>query len=597
MKRDFKIIYKTTLPVLTLIAILTFSLTYCSGGGGGGTGGTSAGQYTLSGTAASGRPLAGMVITLKDASGHSSTATTAQDGAYSIDTTGLTPPFLVQVAAGSTGTKYYSVSADTAATTTINITPLTDLIIRSWYGVQGVSMDTAFGDPTSHPAPSPAAVAIIGNAVQNVAQLWLNQAGVTSSNFSLISTPFSANGTGVDLVLDQASVNQATGSILITDGTTTQTSTLTASNGSVTVSTTTTGANGTSSSTNSTVVPVQTPQQAALAAITTSLNSFASTINTKGASLQLSDILPYLDPGLLNDGLNATQFGTDAVAEFKGETLSFNVLTIKSLDTTNNVADVVFSVSRSQGAETQTETTEFNFKNAGGSWLLSGNGKIASVNLAAEMRTTEGAIGGCTNCTGPDINVDVQAPIVGSVSTVTGGTLSGGILSGATLTTTSTTFDAPNNLFLNHYFYNTGALQTNQLPAVGTLFTLTLATPSGPVDYTLSTNAWTTEAISITAPTSGSMTDIPFNTPITVTWTLPKTFAITRVKLSAESFTGANNTGIDCNTNGPVLGITATTGAITIPATCGGQPVLDVNLNVDIEGVNGERETIIGQFK
>ncbi len=84
---------------------------------------------------------------------------------------------------------------------------------------------------------------------------------------------------------------------------------------------------------------------------------------------------------------------------------------------------------------------------------------------------------------------------------------------------------------------------------------------------------------------------------IAVTWTLPRTFPITRVKLSAESFTGADNTGIDCNTDGPVLGITATTGAITIPGTCGGQPVLDVNLNVDIEGVNGERETIIGQFK
>src|SRR5512142_3327314 len=114
---------------LSCIALVTAG---CSSGSGGGNGN----QRTVSGTAASGAPLASVTVTLKDATGASRTATTAADGRFSIDTTGLTPPFLVLVA--DAGGALYSVSADAAAQSTINVTPLTDLIIRSWYEVQGV---------------------------------------------------------------------------------------------------------------------------------------------------------------------------------------------------------------------------------------------------------------------------------------------------------------------------------------------------------------------------------------------------------------------------------------------------------------------------
>jgi hypothetical protein len=579
------------LLVVLGIVLLFSGLVFISCSGGGGGGGSQGVQYNLSGTVASGSPLGGVALILKDSLGQSLSATTAANGTYSLDTTGLTPPFLIQVATGGS-TTLYSVSAD-ANPQTVNVTPLTDVIVRSWYGVQNVSADTAFNAPASNPAPTPASVSIVSTLVQNAVQLWLNQAGVTAATFNLISTPFTANGTGVDLVLDQTTVNPSTGSLIISDGTTTQTSTLTVTpaTGSIGVSTTTTGPNGTSSSTNTTVVPTQSAQQTALDAISTTLNNFSAVVNAKGSALTVADILQYFDPGLLNDGQNRDQFAQDAVSNLAGSTISFTVLSIKNLDTTNSVADVVFQFSASQGGQTETQTVEFFFKQVSGTWLLSGNQRIASVNVDAEMRTNQGAF---TGDNGPDVNVDVQPP----QGTVSGVTISGGgIWSGATLTQSGVVSNPSGTL--DHFYINSGPLLAT-LPPAGSPFTLTLTLATGgSVSYTLPINSWTNEAISITSPTGSSLADANLGSTLPVNWTLPKTFPIARVKLSVLTFTGDQTlpSTIQCDTDGPILGITATSATVTVPATCSGMPVLQVNLNLDVEGVNGEREQVIYQFQ
>jgi hypothetical protein len=579
------------LLVVLGIVLLFSGLVFISCSGGGGGGGSQGVQYNLSGTVASGSPIGGAALILKDSLGQSLSATTAANGTYSLDTTGLTPPFLIQVATGGS-TTLYSVSAD-ANPQTVNVTPLTDVIVRSWYGVQNVSADTAFNAPASNPAPTPASVSIVSTLVQNAVQLWLNQAGVTAATFNLISTPFTANGTGVDLVLDQTTVNPSTGSLIISDGTTTQTSTLTVTpaTGSIGVSTTTTGPNGTSSSTNTTVVPTQSAQQTALDAISTTLNNFSAVVNAKGSALTVADILQYFDPGLLNDGQNRDQFAQDAVSNLAGSTISFTVLSIKNLDTTNSVADVVFQFSASQGGQTETQTVEFFFKQVSGTWLLSGNQRIASVNVDAEMRTNQGAF---TGDNGPDVNVDVQPP----QGTVSGVTISGGgIWSGATLTQSGVVSNPSGTL--DHFYINSGPLLAT-LPPAGSPFTLTLTLATGgSVSYTLPINSWTNEAISITSPTGSSLADANLGSTLPVNWTLPKTFPIARVKLSVLTFTGDQTlpSTIQCDTDGPILGITATSATVTVPATCSGMPVLQVNLNLDVEGVNGEREQVIYQFQ
>lgn len=363
---------------------------------------------SVTGTAAKGTAIGGATITLVDSAGKTATATTAADGTFTLDTSGLTPPFMVKVVAGST--TLYSVSADANASTVINVTPLTDLVIRSWYSVQGNTVDSGFSKPATDPPPSPTEVKIIGNVVVQVMQLWLQNAGVDTSatGFSLISTPFTADGTGLDQVLDETTINSSTGAISITDGTTTQNSTVTydTSTGSVNVDTTTTGTGGASSSSTGTTIPISSAQQSAFDAITAMLNTFAGIVNTKGAALTDTDILPYLDANLLNEGLDQAQFAASVATQFRGVTVSFAVESIASLDTTNGIADVNFTLTQTQGSASQTQQTEFYFKQqTDGSWLLYGDQRVAKPGITSEMRINQGAI---NTGSGPDINVDIR---------------------------------------------------------------------------------------------------------------------------------------------------------------------------------------------
>jgi hypothetical protein len=579
------------------ICAVSFVLLLVAGCGGGGGGGDDAPpaqntppQTAASGTAAVGAPIAGAQVTLKDSQGTSRTATTGTDGTYSVNTTGLVPPFFLQVS--NTGGTLYSVSADANNTTTINITPLTDLIIRSWYNVQGVTVDTAFAAPATNPPPAPAQVDLIAEVVRNVVQLWLDQAGV-AADFNLISSPFTANGTGVDEVLDRTSVNPGTGQITITGGGTTQSSTLTATGGEINVTTTTTSPDGETSSTAGTVVPVTSAEQQALSGITAALQSFAAAINTNGAGLQVSHVMPFLDPNLVSEGQNAGQFAAEVVDSFSGgTTVAFELLQIKSLDTTNNVAGVLLDIAFSQGGATAHEEQEFFFTKVGDSWLISGDGRIASLSVQAEGRRDQS--GGSGDMAGPAINVHVTTPD----NTVTAVTITGGGIwnSATTLTQGATSVEASGNF--DNFFINSGTLGT--LVPAGTNFTLTLTrADASQVSYVVPSNAFTTELISITSPTGHALSDASLGQPLSVSWTLPTTFAIRNIQLMAIGFNGPSNdpSTEQCFTEGPVLSPTATTAQIIIPATCAGENVVSVNINLSVNGVNGERNQVIYFFQ
>src|SRR5262249_19071588 len=161
----------------------------------------------------------------------------------------------------------YSVSADADAASVVNVTPLTDLIIRSWYSVQNLDVADGFADPVTNPPPSPTEVSLISNVVVQVTALWLQQAGVDTTNFNPINTPSTAAGTGVDQVLDQTTINTDTGQITITDGgDLSQTSDVSydTDTGAISVDTTTTNGSDTSTSTTGTVVATTDDMTAAL---------------------------------------------------------------------------------------------------------------------------------------------------------------------------------------------------------------------------------------------------------------------------------------------------------------------------------------------
>ena len=67
-------------------------------------------------------------------------------------------------------------SADPNANTTINVTPLTDMIVRSWYTVQGTTVNTAFTSPGTYSPPTPTDVKVISSVVLSIVQGWLQAA-------------------------------------------------------------------------------------------------------------------------------------------------------------------------------------------------------------------------------------------------------------------------------------------------------------------------------------------------------------------------------------------------------------------------------------
>lgn len=562
------------------------------------------------GVAAKGAAIAGATITLVDKNGKTVSTTTGSDGSYTLDTTGLTSPFLVRLVFDTT--TLYSVSDATTVAKTINVTPLTDLIIRSWYSVQGKTIDTAFAHPGANPAPTPTEVQVISNVVVQVTALWLQQAGVDTTNFSPISTPFVADSTGVDAVLDDTSIDTGTGVITITDGgAISQSSTVSydTGSGSISVDTTTTDSDTgtTGSSVQGTVVATTTTMQTALTGITTTLTNFANTINAKGTALANTDLTPFLDTNLLDEGLNKAQFADSTADQFRGLTLSFQILNINSLDTASGLADVSFTASESLGDQSQTETAEFFFKKqSDGSWFFFGDQMPAKLGVQAEMRTNQGFISGDN---GPDINVDIR-PIKGAYTGITIDDGGLGIFTGTALTQggTDAKVFTPNpakpgttvEVDYDEFLANSGVLK--DLVPAGTPMTITMTPKTGIAkQYVVKTNALTTESISITNLTGTSLTtDGHPGTPLHVEWTLPISFAIAEVKISVIVFDGDQTLGTtnSCNPDETILAITDTSADVTIPTTvCGSNgTTVQANINLGVTGVNGERETVIYSY-
>ena len=341
------------------------------------------GATAVTGTAAAGGPITGATVTLVDSAGNTASGTTGSAGSFSIHSDGLTPPFLLSVTTGET--TYYSVSENLNAATTINITPLTDMIVRTWYAAQNPPVDvaTAFGNPGTYPAPPPIAVSAIKPVVTGIVQPWLKLAGVNPVTFDPISTPFTAtNGTGIAQVLEQTSetINSGNIAVAISNSATTQNTTMTSSatDGSVTCSTTYTTSGGTTKPLIAvSYVPITTAQQAALTGINTTVSQLVAAVNTRGAKLQASDIAPYVSSSFLNNGLTATQWETNVATSLAGASVSSGLL-VNSLDTVNSVADISFTISTTKNGAISTSTLETTFTLVSGSWLISGNGQIAS---------------------------------------------------------------------------------------------------------------------------------------------------------------------------------------------------------------------------
>lgn len=196
-------------------------LNACGGGGGGGDdpvptpAPTPAPSPSISGVAAAGAPLSG-TVTVKDANGVTRSVPIGADGGYRVDVTGLTAPFVFR-AEGVVGGRLYVVhSAATAADVggTINVTPLTDLIIANIAG----DLASNFFDNPNFASLTATELAEQSNALKARLQDVLTGLGIEST-IDLLRTSFATDHSGLDAALDvlRVTVDPATQQATITN--------------------------------------------------------------------------------------------------------------------------------------------------------------------------------------------------------------------------------------------------------------------------------------------------------------------------------------------------------------------------------------------
>ena len=165
----------------------------------------------VQGTAATGAPLAGASVSLRDAQGQYSAASADANGNFSIPVVGMTGPFLLK-AQTPDGRVFYGIAAGSG---TANVDPYTDILVREWYALHGGSPEAAFIGADA--LPDGPGMQTLDRALTTALSVELDAVGLDQRNFSLLSSPFVADHAGFDKLLDQSHVDAAAGSIQLAD--------------------------------------------------------------------------------------------------------------------------------------------------------------------------------------------------------------------------------------------------------------------------------------------------------------------------------------------------------------------------------------------
>ena len=181
----------------------------------GGSGSTPpANPNLVKGVAAVGAPLSGTVY-LKDSSSPAKeiSAPISADQSFSLDTTGLTAPFLLK-AVGTANGQSYTLYSFVEAPGTANINPLSHAaIVRSNGGADPATLYAALTSAQLQAIKTSLATVI--PQIQALLQQILAPYGVASTNF--ITDNFVANHLGLDLLLDLIAIDVNNGSLVLTN--------------------------------------------------------------------------------------------------------------------------------------------------------------------------------------------------------------------------------------------------------------------------------------------------------------------------------------------------------------------------------------------
>lgn len=202
---------------LTLISVALTSMGLMVGcGGGGGSNDTSAVtppvvppvSTTISGTAATGAPIQGQVFAIDVNGKISPAATVSATGAYTVNVAGLSAPYLLTITGMSGGRQVALTSVGTTPGQTVNITPLTDLIVSSASGVSAgadlVETCTPVSGSVAAACLNALKAATTGTKLKDSAQQVTTMiAPLNTTGTDPLNGSFAADGSGLDGVLDR----------------------------------------------------------------------------------------------------------------------------------------------------------------------------------------------------------------------------------------------------------------------------------------------------------------------------------------------------------------------------------------------------------
>lgn len=181
-------------------AIFSLALVACGGGGGGSAspGGSVATPLTLSGTAATGLAIASRTIEARCASGTGS-ATTSASGGFTITVSGGSLPCVLQVTALD-GTLLRSVAQGSGSAATVNVTPLSEMLVARMAGGDPATFFSSFDASKVTPERVEAALVAVRAAVAPLVDL----AGVNPLTDALLAatTGNPTGGNALDQKLD-----------------------------------------------------------------------------------------------------------------------------------------------------------------------------------------------------------------------------------------------------------------------------------------------------------------------------------------------------------------------------------------------------------
>ena len=176
----------------------------------------------LAGVAAVGAPLAGATVILVDAAGTTKTVTADAEGAYTFDNVGaMTAPFLLKasgVVGGEEQTIYSALDEKPTPgeTAVLNATPMTNAVVAQLSDGDPAKL---FAAPTTMGTfIKPADMGAAKQKIMAVLEDQIKEQGLDPSKFDPFKTPFKANSSGFDKMLDLVKMQaDASGNMTVID--------------------------------------------------------------------------------------------------------------------------------------------------------------------------------------------------------------------------------------------------------------------------------------------------------------------------------------------------------------------------------------------